>query len=87
MSFSKYASPKIAALRRAVGREEVGAVEAFWNEIAGAGLPLTEALPLEEAHVLVTFVWRAAEGTENVLLLGGWHGYHTAGNNPTRLVG
>jgi enterochelin esterase family protein len=52
----------------------------FWEMVASTCSPLVEALPGHNRDVLVTFVWRAQEHIENVLVLGGWHGYHTHDN-------
>ena len=72
-------------LQQALGRGERDAVGNFWQAVDASGAPLVEMLSGDVEHVLVTFLWRGDSQTQNVLVLGGWHGYHAAGNQLQRL--
>jgi enterochelin esterase-like enzyme len=67
--FSAPASPRLAALERAVASGDHAAVAEFWNGIAARGTPLVEPIPGNDREVLVTFLWRAAPGTTGVLVM------------------
>ncbi|HEX8293291.1 MAG TPA: alpha/beta hydrolase-fold protein [Pyrinomonadaceae bacterium] len=51
-------SPRLSALRRALGEGRGGAVEEFWREAAREGSPLVESIKGDEENLLVTFLWR-----------------------------
>ncbi|HEX2186768.1 MAG TPA: enterochelin esterase domain-containing protein, partial [Chloroflexota bacterium] len=85
-------SPRIAALRHslAAGTEARATLTAFWDEVARSGTPLVEAIPGDDGHLLVTFLWRDAgppEDTRNVVLFGGPAGWTVAHNHLLRLPG
>ncbi len=61
-------SPRLAALERAVAAGERGATAAFWSSVAAEGTPMIEATD-DPNSVLVTFVWRGGDDTQNVRVL------------------
>jgi Putative esterase/Domain of unknown function (DUF3327) len=63
-------SPRLAALLREIEAKKPGAVDSFCKEYQGKG-PLIEAVPGEDGEFVVSYVWRAEEGTHRVVLLGG----------------
>jgi hypothetical protein len=63
-----YPSPRLKRLAEDVKAGRAGAVEAFWQEVAGKG-PLVEEIAGNDRDVDVTFLWRAIFDTRNVLLL------------------
>ena len=66
-----FASPRIAALRRAVGQKDPAAIERFWSDLRASGAPLIEPVPREKQYSLVTFVYRGAPQTRNVVVVDG----------------
>lgn len=71
------ASPRIIALKQQLEAGNVAALDAFWREVAAEGTPLIEPIEGDDRHALVTFLWRADEGIEHVvlyseLLRGSW---------------
>ena len=60
-------SPRMARLVADVAAATPGAVETFWAESKAAGTPLYEPGP-GAAETLVTFVWRGAPATKNVIV-------------------
>ena len=62
-------SERIERLSRDVQQGLADAVRQFWLEAEGKG-PLVEPVPANDQDVLVTFLWRAAYETHNVLV--GW---------------
>ncbi len=80
-------SPRIAALQGDVVAGHTAAVEAFWREVGTQATPLIEAIPGDDAHRLVTFLWRAEEETTNVVVFGGFVYYFDFEHNQmTRLL-
>ncbi len=69
----KFTSPRIAALRKEIENGNSGAVAAFWRDIEKQGAPMVEPMEGNTADNLVTFVWRAATETRNVLVV--WYPY------------
>src|SRR4051812_38045718 len=62
-------SPRLAALQHELERGNADALRAFWNALDTEGTPLVE--PSDRAGmVLVTFIWRAAVETRNVVVFG-----------------
>jgi enterochelin esterase family protein len=55
-------SPRLEALRAALAGGDGAALERFWAEVAAAGTPLIEPLAGDDAHALVTFLWREGRG-------------------------
>jgi enterochelin esterase family protein len=55
-------SPRVAALRPE-------ALDAFWDDVEREGTPLVEPAPGAPAHRIVTFLWRAGDELDGVLLL------------------
>jgi enterochelin esterase-like enzyme len=80
-------SPRIAALQDDVVAGTPAVVDAFWREVGAQTTPLIEAIPGDDAHRLVTFLWRAEEKTTNVVVFGGFVYYFDfAHNQMTRLL-
>lgn len=67
-------SPRVAALQRSIAVGDDAALEDFWQEVAKQGAPLVEPIAGDSQHVLVTFLWRAAEPIDNVVVVGGLAG-------------
>ena len=65
------ASPRIKQLRTAVEAGDSSAVEKFWDTLKDTGTPIVEPLPQSSGHSLVTFVWRGAGDTRNVIVIDG----------------
>ena len=63
-------SPRVAALQQAIEAGDQSALDTFWQEIVAQGAPLVEP-SADDDHVLLTFLWRAAEPIDHVLLFGG----------------
>jgi putative esterase/uncharacterized protein DUF3327 len=66
-----FASPRISALRRAVGEQDPAAIDRFWSDVRASGAPLVEAVPGEAHSSLVTFVYRGTAQTRNVVVVDG----------------
>ena len=64
------ASPRIRLLQRSIEAGEPSAATRFWREIEQWGTPLIERIPHDQQHSLVTFLWRAADDTRNVAVVG-----------------
>jgi enterochelin esterase-like enzyme len=65
----RYASPAIEALRtRIAGGDR--RTESFWERVAQTGTPLVEAIDGDTRRTRVTFLWRGASETRNVMVLG-----------------
>jgi hypothetical protein len=62
-------SPRLAALSQALDAGEARALDHFWTIVAHEGTPLIEPSPTRPEHVLVTFLWRAHEPVEHVVLI------------------
>ena len=68
-----YPSARIQSLRKQVAAGEK-TTDAFWQEIAAAGTPLTEPFGPDGKYQLVTFLWHAVHDTRNVLVRGSFMG-------------
>jgi enterochelin esterase family protein len=68
MSPSEQTSPRIAALRTALGSAADGALDEFWAAVRDGGSPLVEAVADGSTDVLVTFLWRGADA-KNVRII------------------
>jgi enterochelin esterase-like enzyme len=64
-------SPRVAALQQAIEAGDQSALDTFWQEIVAQGAPLVEPIAEDDDHVLLTFLWRAAEPIDHVLLFDG----------------
>lgn len=62
-------SPTIRALIEKVVANDSHAVEVFWSRVQASGSPLAEPAPEEPNYSLVTFLWRADNGTHNVVVV------------------
>jgi enterochelin esterase-like enzyme len=72
----RFASPRIASLRKEVEAGNTNAVPEFWKEVEEQGAPLVEPMKDNHDDNLVTFVWRATRETHNVFIL--WFPYAVA---------
>lgn len=63
-----YASERVRQLAREIRERQADAVDRFWREVTGIA-PLVEPLKDSNDDVLVTFLWKEAYDTQNVLLL------------------
>ena len=61
-------SPRIDRLKRGIAKEGGGELDRFWEELNRAGTPIVEPLETDPGNDLVTFIWRGAPGTKNVLI-------------------
>ncbi|MBW7883431.1 MAG: DUF3327 domain-containing protein [Caldilineaceae bacterium] len=82
---SPLASPKLETPRQAVAGGDTAALAAFWQEVSQQGTPLVESLAGDETHVLVTFLWRAAEATQDVAVVSNLSGRMGASEAMTRI--
>ena len=62
-------SQRIQALRASVERGDRGCVPAFWTEVERAGAPLIEPIAGDRENMAVTFLWKGAPYTHNVIVL------------------
>jgi len=82
------ASPRIAALRRALEAGDAGALAAFWDEVAREGTPLVEPVAGDDSRSLVTFLWRDANPERrNVVVCSHALGWSFQRNQMARLPG
>lgn len=51
-------SPRLAALHQTLNSGNPATLDIFWQEIEAAGTPLIEAIPGDDSHMLVTFLYR-----------------------------
>ncbi|MBS1873228.1 MAG: DUF3327 domain-containing protein [Acidobacteria bacterium] len=65
----KFESPRIEALRTAVKQGRRDAVAVFWRAVEQEGAPIIERVDGNSYDDLVTFLWRGAASTRNVLIL------------------
>jgi enterochelin esterase family protein len=79
-------SPRLAGLQHELEAGSVASVVAFWHEVAQQGTPLIEPIEGDGEHVLVTFLWRAAEAIENVVVVLGLAGLDYRRNQMARLL-
>jgi enterochelin esterase-like enzyme len=68
-------SAAIVRLKREVPANSTIAVKRFWEEVARRGTPLIEPISNKKNYSLVTFVWRGAEDTRNVVIFDGIAGF------------
>jgi enterochelin esterase-like enzyme len=64
-------SPQIVQLQNDLEGGNTSALASFWQSVSEQGTPVIEALPDDESHALVTFLWRGNEETQNVVVFGG----------------
>jgi enterochelin esterase-like enzyme len=64
-------SPRLIHLQHDLETGQVRALDLFWQDTIEQGTPLIEALPGDEKHMLVTFLWKDPGGTHNVVVTGG----------------
>ncbi|HKQ50912.1 MAG TPA: enterochelin esterase [Pyrinomonadaceae bacterium] len=80
-------SPRVAALQNQLRKGDRAAVAGFWEEVRKAGTPLVESIPGDGKNVLVTFLWRGAEETRNVVVFLQTGGLNPADNQMTHVPG
>jgi enterochelin esterase family protein len=61
-------SPRLRSLSEAVENGHNAALELFWNEVEEHGEPLLEAIEGDDANLYATFLWRATEELDNVVI-------------------
>lgn len=64
-------SSRISQLQNDLEGGDTSALASFWQSVSEQGAPIIESLSDDESHVLVTFVWRGNEETQNVVIFGG----------------
>lgn len=64
-------SPRIVSIQRELEAGNAQALESFWQDLMVQGTPLVEALPEDETHVLVTFLWKDIGDTQHVMIFNG----------------
>lgn len=79
------ASPRLQALREQLAGGDTAALDAFWRQVAKDGTPLIEPMPGTGDEVLVTFLWRAAQPVERVVVVGGLAGDNARRNQMAHL--
>lgn len=77
MSTKAPISPRIAMLQQQIVAGKTAALDDFWDAITTEGAPLIEPIEDDRQHALVTFLWRADDAVEHVvlyseLLKGAW---------------
>src|SRR5438067_1293564 len=75
-STNQLISPRIAALASDLEGGNTSALGAFWQEVTQRGTPLVEPITGDDAHVLVTFLWRETAPLCNVVVIS-MFGNHT----------
>jgi enterochelin esterase family protein len=70
-------SQRLATLEAALTAGDRAALAAFWQEVRERGTPLIEPIEGDDAHALITLLWRGEDATENVVVFGGPAGYDT----------
>ena len=81
-------SPRLLALDQALSRSDGTALGEFWAAVARDGAPLVETVSEDGRYTLVTFVWRGALDTRNVVVtehLGQLGGTRLVDNQMSRL--
>lgn len=73
-------SPLIVGLVAELTRGNSQCIHDFWDTVQKAGTPIVETIPDDNENVLVTFLWRAKEMYENVVLVLGPAGLDFAHN-------
>ncbi len=63
-------SPQITALQEKLEAGNFQALDIFWQKVTEQGTPLIETIEGDDAHSLVTFLWRAQGELENVFVIG-----------------
>jgi enterochelin esterase family protein len=63
-------SPRIAALEQELQSGNLAALDKFWQVVTSEGTPILEPVQGDVRNTLVTFVWRAKEQTNNVVVFG-----------------
>ena len=84
---AQVSSPRVRALQKQLEKRAPAAVARFWEEVRKSGTPLVEPIPGDRENVLVTFLWRGAEETRNVVVFLQTGGLNPADNQLTRLAG
>ncbi|MEM8533574.1 MAG: enterochelin esterase domain-containing protein [Chloroflexota bacterium] len=77
MSTKAITSPRIDALQQQIATGNTAALDTFWDTVITEGAPLIEPIEGDRQHALVTFLWRADDAVEHVvlyseLLKGAW---------------
>jgi enterochelin esterase-like enzyme len=67
-----YPSPRMEALRKRIASGQTN-TDTFWKQIEQEGTPLAEPFGTDGKYQLVTFLWRGARETRNVLVFGSFN--------------
>lgn len=78
LSARKAVSPRIAALEQELRSGNLAALDQFWQAVTSEGTPIIEPIQGDARATLVTFVWRAKEQTNNVVV------FAFGGGDPSR---
>jgi enterochelin esterase family protein len=68
MAENELMSPRLETLRQALEGGQAGALDLFWKEIEEQGEPLLELIEGDDDELYATFLWRAEEELENVVI-------------------
>jgi enterochelin esterase-like enzyme len=68
-------SSRLLRLESELYQGNATATESFWREVEKQTTPLIEPIPGDQAHMWVTFLWRAKQPVQNVLVLSGLSNY------------
>jgi enterochelin esterase-like enzyme len=61
-------SPRLMQFQKDIMDEKTGAIQEFWKTIEKSGAPIIEPMAGSKDSFLVTFVWKGAPDTKNVLV-------------------
>lgn len=78
---------RLTTLQKELAGGNRRALETFWQEMAKQGTPLMEQIEGDDRHLLLTFLWRAARRTRNVVLMSETDHSDPAHNLMTHLRG
>jgi len=78
-------SPRLEILQQELEDGNAAALDAFWQEVSQQDTPLIELISGDETHSLVTFIWRAADETQNVAVVSCLSGQMGASEAMTRM--
>ena len=67
-------SPRLAILQQELEAGNTATLDAFWQEVNQQDTPLIESISGNGTYSLVTFIWRAADETQNVAVVSNLSG-------------
>lgn len=80
----KIVSKKIKALENAIKEKNSEFIETFWKEIREKGAPLIEEV--DENNVLITFLYKAEQQINNIIIYGAFPSYRYSENMLERIL-